>query len=136
MGKVLNKAEIFKIRPVTHIEPFTHDDFPGITFGIKVMTAGAKEEYENAMYSMEEGPDGKLKFKPVRKDARLKLLLYTICDPNTGELLFNDEDLPQLREFPGKTIQAFFEKASEVNGIGVKEEETKNSQTSQESSGK
>lgn len=128
MGKKLTKNDIFKIRPVTHIEKVEVEDYPGVIFGIKVMNAGEAESYENTLYDLVEKEDGSgLKTVPLREDSRIKLLLFTVCDPDTGDLLFDKSDLPELRAMSGRAIKKLFNKAREVNEIGKEEEEkTKN----------
>lgn len=128
MAKKLTKADLFKIKPAHHIETKQIEEFPDITFGVKVMSAGEQEDYENTLYDLVEKEDGSgLKTVPIRKDSRLKLLIYTICDPGTGELLFDPSDLPELRTWPGTVVKKLFDKAREVNDIGQeKESEEKN----------
>ncbi len=118
----ITKADIFKIKPVSHIETVEGtDEFKGVQFGVRVMTAGMREEYELSMFEFEEKPDGGMKTVPLRKDSKLKLLIKTICDPDTGELLFDDADLETLREYSGNAIQTLFDAATKVNGLGRKE---------------
>lgn len=123
MAKAL-KDRLFKIKPVTHIEKVKGTgEFEGIELGVKVMTAGAREDYESSMFTLEEKPDGGIKAVPVRKDSKLKLIIYTVCDPETGELIFNEGDLPQLREYSGLAIQGLFDAASKANDLGRAEKE-------------
>lgn len=124
-GTVLNKADIFKIRPVSHVETVEVEEFPGVVFGIKVMSAGARDDYDNSMFELEDKADGGFKVKPVRKDARLRLILHTVCDPSTGALLFDETDIPELREFPGPAIQTLFDAASKLNALSKDKDEGK-----------
>jgi hypothetical protein len=123
--KKLSKADIFKIRPAHTIETIELEDYPGIVFGVKVMNAGEQEDYENTLFDLVEKEDGTgLKTVPLRKDSKAKLLLRTVCDPNTGELIFDESDLKKIREMPGKAVRALFDKAREVNDVDKKETST------------
>jgi hypothetical protein len=125
--KKITKNDVFKIKPAKRIE--TLNDVPGyeeITFGVKVMSAGEHEDYENMLYELEQKEDGTIKANPLRKDTRIKLLLFTVCDPNSGELLFSEDDIPQLREMPNDVIKKLFEKAREVNQMVSKEDTREN----------
>ncbi len=121
--KKLTKADVFKIKPVTHIETVEGtDEFEGVEFGVRVMSAGLREEYELSMFEFEDKPDGGMRTVPIRKDSKLKLIIKTICDPETGEPLFDESDMEQLRQYSGNAIQTLFDAASRVNGLGRKEE--------------
>lgn len=119
--KRLTKEDIFKIRPANEVTEIHLADYPGVVFGIKVMNAGDQQDYENSIYTFEEKPDGGLKAVPMTKDAKIKLLLYTVCDPSTGELLFNEDDIPELRKMPGRAVRKLFAESQKVNGIGEEE---------------
>jgi len=129
MGK-LNKADIFKIKPVHQIEKVKDvPGYPGIVFGVRVMSAGEHEDYENLLYDLEEkeDKDGKptLKAVPLRKDTRIKLLIYTVCDPESGDLLFDLDDVSELRKMSTGAIKKLFDAAKKLNDIDAKEEDTK-----------
>lgn len=133
MAKKLTKEDIFKIRPANEIVKIQNvPDYPGMVFGVKVMNAGDQQDYENSIYSFEEKADGGLKAVPLTKDAKIKLVIYTVCDPETGELFFTDKDIPELRKMSGRAIRKLFDEAQKINGIGGEDIAEKNLTISQE----
>ena len=133
MAKKLIKEDIFKIRPVNEIVKVKDvPDYPGFVFGVKVMNAGDQQDYENSIYSFEEKPDGGLKAVPLTKDAKIKLVIYTVCDPESGDLLFSNDDLPELRNMSSRAIRKLFDEAQKINGMSGEEITEKNLKISQE----
>ena len=133
MAKKLTKEDIFKIRPANEVVKVKKiPDYPGVVFGVKVMNAGDQQDYENSIYSFEENEDGGLKAVPLTKDAKIKLLIYTVCDPDSGELLFSNEDIPELRKMSGRAIRKLFDESQKINSISGEEIIGKNSTISQE----
>lgn len=111
---VLTKGGKAFLRQVPALE---HDTVPmpewGCTVIVRELTAEEKQQYESSIVSFDR------KGRPVvsQKDVGLRLILLAVVD-EADNPVFTTEDLPYLRQQPGKATDRIFKRAKELSGIG------------------
>lgn len=75
---------------------------------IKQLTAKEREEYEDKLQDT------------GKHEVRATVASLCVCDEN-GNLVFSEDDVPQLNEVPSKVLMKIFAKFNEINGVGVDE---------------
>ena len=92
---------------------------------IKMMTGTERDQFEDSLFEG-RGKDRKSNYKNLRA----KLLSMCVVGED-GKRLFSDKDIESLGGKSAKALDRLYTIATELNGIGAKEEEalTKNSES-------
>ena len=92
---------------------------------IKMMTGTERDQFEDSLFEG-RGKDRKSNYKNLRA----KLLSMCLVGED-GKRLFSDKDIESLGGKSAKALDRLYTIATEINGIGAKEEEalTKNSES-------
>jgi hypothetical protein len=83
------------------------DGKPGVV-GIRVLTVGDRDAYEN---------DWVLNKSKGVENFRTKFLAKCLCNPETGERLFNDEEVSLLSKKSAKVMGRLWEQAMKHNAL-------------------
>lgn len=92
----------------------------GQTWGVREMDARAYAKFIEEVNARIEADEADAWFA-----------CWTVCDPDTGALLFTPADMPRLMQLPGYVLRSVWIAGAELNGYGKQAEEVreKNSPT-------
>ena len=92
-------------------------EIEGEKYLVKELNSGDYGKYQKSLVSI-------VNEKPVYKgeNASKNLVLYALCDMN-GERVFQDKDAALIDNLPKRIIDAVFQKAALLNGLGKKNQE-------------
>ena len=120
---VLSRKDILEVNDLTtRIVPIP--EWKGDVI-IKMMTGTERDQFEDSLFEG-RGKDRKSNYKNLRA----KLLSMCLVGED-GKRLFSDKDIESLGGKSAKALDRLYTIATELNGIGAKEEEalTKNSES-------
>ena len=120
---VLSRKDILEVNDLTtRIVPIP--EWKGDVI-IKMMTGTERDQFEDSLFEG-RGKDRKSNYKNLRA----KLLSMCLVGED-GKRLFSDKDIESLGGKSAKALDRLYTIATEINGIGAKEEEalTKNSES-------
>lgn len=109
------KAAFLKPRPrrtelVTMPADYPDPEIAGAQFRVRTMTAG-----ERSLFDEQFTKKGKTD-RARQREVRERLIVATVIDAD-GELIFSEEDLPQLRQVDAALVERLVEAAMRLNGI-------------------
>ena len=119
----LSRKDILKVNDLTtRVVPIP--EWKGDVI-IKMMTGTERDQFEDSLFEG-RGKDRKSNYKNLRA----KLLSMCLVGED-GKRLFSDKDIESLGGKSAKALDRLYTIATELNGIGAKEEEalTKNSES-------
>ncbi len=115
-NKIINASKLD--REEVFIKKWKDDEFDGIVYAYE-LNAQLGEKYNSSLYRVVNG-----KPEMVKEDLMTKLICYSICDEN-GNRIFDEEDMPHIRNLPSKVSDKLYYAANRVNK-GDEEENVKN----------
>lgn len=103
-----------------------HEDVPVPELGpdmvIRVREAKAveREAYEQSLFTTKLAEDGKVEGEYQGKNAKSRLLVCCIVDPESGGRVFEDNEVDALGEFPAAVIARLFARVQHLSGMTKK----------------
>jgi hypothetical protein len=108
----MNLRELIETSDDLRHEDVTVPEWAGVTLRLSEMNGTLLEEYQAATIAAREGPDGKAQ-TPVASFVRL--LRYSVHDPASGDLVFDDESIAVLYRKSAHVITRLGERALSLN---------------------
>lgn len=112
---MLSKDDILKAKDLT-VKEVEVPEWGGSVY-IKSLTGTERDLYESSITQI-KGKEAKLDWR----NARAKLLVFTICDQD-GNRLFNESEIGELGKKSASALQRLFDVATEMNGLSSTSEE-------------
>lgn len=81
--------------------------------GVRELTAAQRDDYEAELVSLSANNEVEVN----RSNARAKLVVRTVEDPETGDLVFDPEDADAVGNLPAAPISKLFNVAQRLNDI-------------------
>lgn len=94
---------------------------------VRELTAAERDAHQSSQIAVDDAGNSRL--APRLDSARLAC--WGVIDPETGQQVFSDDDLPELRRQPGRILDKVSEAVLRLSGFGKSE---KNSETTPTSS--
>lgn len=122
MSNYLSKEEFLKKRP----SRFEDVEIPEWDARVRVreLTSAARDKWEQS--NLEDKGKGQMKLR--LQNARARLVALAVIDPESGELIFSDEDVLAIGGQSAAVIDRIYDVAARLSGITDEdiEELTKN----------
>jgi hypothetical protein len=122
MSKYLTKEEFLKKRPVR----FEDVEIPewDAKVRVKELMSSARDKWEQS--NLQDAGKGQMKLR--LQNARARLVAASVIDPDSGELVFTDEDVLAIGGQSAAVIDRIYDVAARLSGITENdlEEITKN----------
>ncbi|MBU1067472.1 hypothetical protein KKE60_06770 [Patescibacteria group bacterium] len=81
------------------------------------------ERVEVREFTLRQRDDFVKASKDNKEDIALRLIVFNLFDPETGEQLFGEEDFADLKEFSAQVIEDLGERVIELSGLKKRFEE-------------
>lgn len=100
---------------ILNADDLKHEDVEvpewGVTVRVRALTSGERDRWESITYLDKKGGVA------VPEDIRAKLVSFSCVDPETGERLFTEEDIPALTKKSGVAMNRLWPVASRLSRI-------------------